>query len=148
MGLVFLVSPCGWTVRCGRQLNVMACAPASSGLRDGSDLGLISDIVLTRVVDGWRLLSGTSAPWIVSMVRDKIPWLRGCLLDGAMVNFSLVVPMKLHWQNVDPMCGIGPMIMFQKWLVILQHLRRDLHTCYISGGGASQSEWPVLEGGS
>ena len=33
----------GLTERCGHQLDVLAHVPASNGLRDGSDLGLIPD---------------------------------------------------------------------------------------------------------
>ena len=36
----------GPTEGCGRLLDVLARIPASNGLRDGSDLGLIMDVVV------------------------------------------------------------------------------------------------------
>ena len=50
----------GPTERCGCRHDVLAWIPASNGLRDGSDLGLIPDVVLmmSRVED---YVSGSSA---------------------------------------------------------------------------------------
>ena len=36
----------------------------------------------------------------------RILGLRGCLLDGAMVNYSLVSPMRLLLWNLNILCGI------------------------------------------
>ena len=41
----------GLNEQCGRQLDVLAPIPASSGLRDGSDFELIPD-VFNKVVNG------------------------------------------------------------------------------------------------
>ena len=45
----------GLTELCGHPLNVLACIPASNGLRDGSDLGLILDIV-RQVFSGLKIM--------------------------------------------------------------------------------------------
>ena len=57
----------GPTEQCGHLHNVLARIPASNGLRDGSDLGLIPDIVrqgLSRVED---YVTGSSLPHIVRL---------------------------------------------------------------------------------
>ena len=48
----------GRTERCGRRLNVLTQVPASNGLWDGFDLGLIPDVFDEMIVKGRSLCSG------------------------------------------------------------------------------------------